>query len=128
MSPDNSIIPPLAEIIDDRGSVWTLNGVTSGKVLKNGALVHDKVGVNLVWVNDLLFVLGNDDLWYYYDYNTDDWIATGGIQPTPIGIIIISAYFHELQGLIDQYGDRIKLTFWDINNGGKYLLYVEAIP
>lgn len=129
MNPDNTIIPPATVIEDDKGQVWTFSGVTSGKVLKNGSTVGDKVGVNIFWVNNLIFVLGNDDTWYWYDNVTDSWILAGGNQPSPkpVNLVIHSAYFFELQGYLNTYGNKIQLIFWDINNGGKYILIIDEI-
>ncbi len=76
-SPDGSMIPPLAQLVDGGGSVWTL--ASDGRVLRNGNQAAGGVGSKILWSGGIIYVLGADNNWW--KWNGGSWQNIGPTQP-----------------------------------------------
>lgn len=87
VSPDNALAPPLPDIVDSTGQVWTLG--PAQETLRNGVQVAGGRGTKLLWHNAKVYTFGLDDSWYLYEPppGADGWIRLNTVlQP---GTIVI---------------------------------------
>jgi subtilisin family serine protease len=76
-SPNGSTVPPLAQIVDDQGSVWTLGA--NQLVLRNGQHAAGGYGSRIVWTDSTIYVLGTDGNWWRW--TGGGWTNVGATQP-----------------------------------------------
>lgn len=60
-SPNLSSLPPLTQITDDAGAVWTITGVD---ICKNGTPVYGWRGPKLYWKDRVLYAFGVSGKWF----------------------------------------------------------------
>ncbi len=117
MTPNNSLLPPLTQIIDDLNQVWTLG--SDGAVLLNGVSAGGGHGSVILWVNLHIYILGTDSNWWQWTGTT--YTNVGPQQPKPTGYnlqqFVVKAI--ELQDYLDNYGDKIKFVLHLSQQTGK---------
>ncbi len=76
-SPNGAILPPLTQIVDATGAVWTL--ASNGRTLRNGTWVGGGIGTKLLWSSGAIYTLGTDTNWWRWQNNA--WVVVGPVQP-----------------------------------------------
>jgi hypothetical protein len=71
-------IPPASQIVDSGGAVWTL--ASDSRVLRNGVQAAGGAGRSILWLNQTLYVLGLDGIWWY-QWNGSGWTLYGQTSP-----------------------------------------------
>ena len=88
-SPNNALVPPLANIVDSTGGVWTLG--PNAETLRNGEPQHGGRGTKLLWYNGVVYTYGLDGSWYRFD---NGWIRLntteqpGTVTPSPNNALV----------------------------------------
>lgn len=67
-------------VTDASGALWTLDdqplaGTSYVAILRNGAMVADAYGSAIRWVNQALYVRGDDDQWYRWTGVWFEWAS-----------------------------------------------------
>ena len=59
-SPDGTVVPSAAQIVDAQGAVWTIGGGQA--ILRNGVIAAAGAGSRILWSGGVIYVLGIDAL------------------------------------------------------------------
>lgn len=76
-SPDQTTVPPAAQIVDTAGDVWTIG--SPNVILKNGASYLGGFGSVLTWCGGTVRTLGVDGQWW--EVSATGWIPIGSLNP-----------------------------------------------
>jgi len=76
VSPDGTMVPAAAQIVDAQGAVWTISGQA---ILRNGIIAAAGAGSKILWSGGIIYVLGVDANWYRWTGST--WVGIGPTQP-----------------------------------------------
>ena len=78
-SPEGTLVPPAAQIIDAQGAEWTMNG---SAILRNGVSAGGGTGVQMLWSGGSIYVLGatGGNWWKWLGAS---WTNVGTTQPGP---------------------------------------------
>jgi hypothetical protein len=79
MSSSGTQVPPATQIVDAGGSVWTL--ASDLRVLRNGVQAAGGYSRQLLWLNQTVYHLGLDGVWWY-QWNGTGWVPYGRTSPT----------------------------------------------
>jgi hypothetical protein len=130
-SPDNSTVPPLTEIVDSWGQVWTIEPVTDN-ILLNGIQADGGIGSIILWVNQHIYVLGTNSHWFLWNIATSDFTDVGQQRPGPIPVDlqVVRIDWNELQNYLNLHENRVKFILYNTNIGNepipnKLLLVVD---
>ena len=77
-SPSGTQVPPSTQIVDTGGNVWTL--ASDYRVLRNGVQAAGGSSRQMQWLNQTLYVLGMDNVWWY-QWNGTGWTPYGKTAP-----------------------------------------------
>jgi hypothetical protein len=111
-SPDGTMVPPAAQIVDNAGAIWTIG--TNQAILRNGVQASSGRGSQIFWKNTQIYVLGTDNNWW--QWTATDWVNIGPSQPggsttSPNGTLLPPA-----TQIVDNVG-----AIWTIGAGGAIL-------
>ncbi|MEP6917896.1 MAG: hypothetical protein ABJC89_19780, partial [Acidobacteriota bacterium] len=76
-SPDATLVPPAARIVDAQGAEWTMSG---GAILRNGASAAGGSGVKMLWSGGSIYVLGSTG-GSWWKWLGAGWTNVGSAQP-----------------------------------------------
>lgn len=79
VSPDGSTVPPLTEIVDSQGAIWTIG--STNVILRNGTQAGNGLGSQIYWYANVIYVFGTDSHWW--GWTGTGWIDVGPTQPGP---------------------------------------------
>lgn len=86
-SPNNTRVPPSAQIVDAQGAVWTLGPSAGGNnkyVLKNGQFAGGTNGTIIAWCNAVVYHYDpGSGFWYGLNSNGTSWFNAGKTIPCP---------------------------------------------
>jgi glutamine cyclotransferase len=91
-SPDGTMVPTAAQIVDNVGAVWTIGA--SGAILRNGVQAGDGWGSKILWKSNTIYVLGGDTNWW--QWTGSGWLnvgttVPGGSSGSPDGTMVPTA-------------------------------------
>jgi hypothetical protein len=72
-------LPPLSQLVDAGGNVWTL--ASNGHILRNGAWAAGGLGSKLLWFGGAIYTLGSDINWWQWQPALGTWGKVGPTQP-----------------------------------------------
>ena len=118
-SPDNSTVPPLTEIVDVFGQVWTIG--LANEILLNGIQASGGTGIIILYVNKKIYVFGTDNNWYLWDNN---WTNVGQQRPGPIPVNLQAFWIRtdELQTYLTNHGNNIKFVMLSLRDNGMLII------
>ena len=75
-SPDGTMVPAVAQIVDNYGAVWTIG--SGYAILRNGVQAAGGYGTQIYWKNSTIYALSGTTWW---QYNGSGWLNVGSTTP-----------------------------------------------
>src|SRR5262245_47635422 len=76
-SPDGTMVPPAAQIVDNAGAIWTIGA--SYQILRNDVRRGAGRGGESLWQNAMIYARGTENVWW--QWSGSNWVNIGTIQP-----------------------------------------------
>jgi hypothetical protein len=77
-SPDGAMVPPLSQLVDTSGAVWTIGA--NSHILRDGSWVGSGLGTKLLWSGGSIYLFGGVNWWQWLPASSS-WLKVGPTQP-----------------------------------------------